>query len=170
MSIFLRTFEFHPVPSSKVPTSDENSTATAGHQNMTVLCQFWSQAFSLFSNVDPCTIQCPDKQQIHLTQPKPSIKYGNLREIATCFQCFARSKITITTSGDQEDIVSVSKIGFDAPLLSHFLWRGRTRQSSLYLKIGFDAPLLSHFLLQDIVSPSLPENRIINSTCNNSNA
>ena len=104
------------------PVMDENSTETTGHLKMTVLCEFWSQAFSLFSNMDPCTIQCPDKQQIHLTPPSLRSSSGGLYEIATCFQCFGkRAQVAVVTSGDQEDVISVSEIGFDVPLLSHFL-------------------------------------------------
>ena len=38
-----------------------------------------------------------------------------------------RAEVAVATSGDQEDVVSVSEIGFDAPLSSHFLlpiWEG----------------------------------------------
>ena len=106
---------------SYVPNPDENSTGTAGHLKMTVLCEFWSQASSLFSNVNLCTIQCPGKQQIHLTQPSLRSNAGLVRD-CNVFPVFRkRIEVAVATSGDQEDVFSVSEIGFDVPLLSHFL-------------------------------------------------
>ena len=46
VSIFLRLFGFHPVASSCVPTSDENSMTTAERLQMTCSCEFWSRVFS----------------------------------------------------------------------------------------------------------------------------
>ena len=34
-----------------------------------------------------------------------------------------RAEVAVATSGDQEAVISVSEIGFDVPLLSHFLFQ-----------------------------------------------
>ena len=86
---------------------------------MTVLCEFWSQAFSLFSNVDPSTIQCPEKQQIHLTPPSLRSSTGTCTRLFPVFR--KRAEVAVATSGDQEDVISESEIDFDVSLLSHFL-------------------------------------------------
>ena len=65
VSIFLRTFGFHPVSTSCVPTSDATPMVTAERPKMSVCCEFWSRVFSWFSNVDSRTAHCPNRKQTH---------------------------------------------------------------------------------------------------------
>ena len=74
---------------------------TAEHLKMTIL----SQAFSLFSNVDPSTNSFDQIRGIECD--------------CDVFPVFCkRAEAAIAAPGDQEDVVCVSEIGFDVPLSS----------------------------------------------------
>ena len=60
-----KSSEFTQWPPVMYPLRMRTQCVTAEHLKMTVVCEFWSQAFSQFSNVDTCTFKCPDEQQTH---------------------------------------------------------------------------------------------------------
>ena len=77
VSIFSRTFGFHPVATNLASILDENLSETTEHPSNTVSSVFWNQSLIVSSISVLCAVLCPRRLSKHMIRPNLQSKYGD---------------------------------------------------------------------------------------------